>query len=78
MSRTVCALTHSHVITYIYVASCHIHAIYVLIVALHVHVPKASLVQRLSPLGLLATPWTAGYQVSLSFTISEFAQTHVP
>ena len=33
-------------------------------------------VQLLSPVQLFATLWTAARQVSLSFTISEFAQTH--
>ena len=34
-------------------------------------------VQSLSCVWLLATPWTAAHQSSLSSTISEFAQTHV-
>ena len=34
-------------------------------------------VQSVSHVQLLATPWTAAHQVPLSFTISQFAQTHV-
>ena len=36
-----------------------------------------SLVQSLSCVQLFATPWTAAHQASLSFTISQFAQTRV-
>ena len=41
-------------------------------------VSKAPIVvQSLSCVWLFATPWSAAYQASLSFTISQFAQTHV-
>ena len=35
------------------------------------------IVQSLSHVQLFATLWTAAHQASLSFTIPEFAQTHV-
>ena len=38
---------------------------------------SAVAVQSLSPVWLFATPWTAAHQASLSFRISQFAQTHV-
>ena len=38
---------------------------------------KSSVVQLISHVRIFAAPWTAACQASLSFTILEFAQTHV-
>ena len=37
----------------------------------------AVVVHSLNDIRLFVTPWTAVHQASLSFTISQFAQTHV-